>query len=86
MKQRQEMEQKKNSHSNSNNNMGKEDKYLGVAIHSQVRKIRQEMEKINHPSVDQPEPRPVVLHQITGQRRSRSPLGIVQRPISVGNS
>lgn len=82
MKQRQEMEQKKNS----NNNMGKEDKYLGVAIHSQVRKIRQEMEKINHPSVDQPEPRPVVLHQITGQRRSRSPLGIVQRPISVGNS
>ncbi|KAM7484701.1 hypothetical protein LguiA_000710 [Lonicera macranthoides] len=83
MKQRQEMEQKKNS---NNNNMGKEEKYLGVAIHSQVRKIRQEMEKINQPSVDQPEPRQVVLRQITGQRRSRSPLGIVQRPISVGNS
>ncbi|XP_022887403.1 uncharacterized protein LOC111403218 [Olea europaea var. sylvestris] len=56
----------------------------GVPIHSQVRKIRQEMEKINHPALQQPEIRPVV-HEIARQKRCRSPLGLAQRPISVGN-
>ncbi|KAK4373372.1 hypothetical protein RND71_008756 [Anisodus tanguticus] len=52
----------------------------GVIVHSQVRKIRQEMERIKHPSLQQPE--------ITGKQqhqRSRSPLGLAQRPISVGS-
>ncbi|XP_049347518.1 uncharacterized protein LOC125812071, partial [Solanum verrucosum] len=51
-----------------------------VIIHSQVRKIRQEMEKIKYPALTQPE--------ITGkqqQQRSRSPLGLAHRPISVGS-
>ncbi|KAH7839820.1 hypothetical protein Vadar_009190 [Vaccinium darrowii] len=88
MKQRpQEMENSKNHHHNSS----KEDTlFLGVAIHSQVRKIRQEMEKIKQPSLDQPEIRPV-LREITRhhqklQQRSRSPLGLAERPILVGNS
>ncbi|KAG5532078.1 hypothetical protein RHGRI_026628 [Rhododendron griersonianum] len=88
MKQRQEMENNKNHHNNSNKE--EHNPYLGVAIHSQVRKIRQEMEKIKQPSLDQPEIRPV-LHEITGhrqilQQRSRSPLGLAERPILVGNS
>ena len=67
---------------------GKEDGYLGVAVHSQVRKIRQEMERFKCPSLQQPEVRPV-LREITLRQRSRSPLGIAERererPISVGN-
>ncbi|KAK4371190.1 hypothetical protein RND71_010665 [Anisodus tanguticus] len=53
----------------------------GVIVHSQVRKIRQEMEKIQHPSLQQPEitgKKP----EMTGKRqheRSRSPLGLAQR-------
>ncbi|CAK9140312.1 unnamed protein product [Ilex paraguariensis] len=82
MKLKQEMEQKKNI----TNNNSKEDRYLGVAIHSQVRKIKQEMERIKHPSLEQPEIRPV-LWEITRQKRSRSPLGLAERerPISVAN-
>lgn len=72
-----------------NNGSGaKEDRYLGVAVHSQVRKIRQEMEKLKHPLLQQPEVRPV-LGEISSLQRSRSPLGIAERererPISVGN-
>ncbi|KAL2509728.1 uncharacterized protein Fot_33375 [Forsythia ovata] len=63
----------------TNNN--KEDGFMGsVPIHSQVRKIRQEMEKINHPALQQPEIRPVV-HEIARQKRCRSPLGEAFRNI-----
>ncbi|CAN4090470.1 unnamed protein product [Withania somnifera] len=62
----------------------------GVIVHSQVRKIRQEMEKIKHPSLQQPEiPRKQLqLPDMTGKKqhqRSRSPLGLAHRPISVGS-
>ncbi|XP_009797346.1 uncharacterized protein [Nicotiana sylvestris] len=76
------MEQKK-----GNNNKVEEEGDMGVIVHSQVRKIRQEMEKIKHPSLQQTEMRPAV-REITGkqqQQRSRSPLGLAQRPISVGS-
>ncbi|KAJ0247514.1 hypothetical protein HA466_0159640 [Hirschfeldia incana] len=55
-------------------------------IHSQVVKIKKEFEKIHHPSLRQPE-MPRVLREITGPRRSRSPLGLGERerPISMGN-
>ncbi|KAK3035600.1 hypothetical protein RJ639_033192 [Escallonia herrerae] len=72
-----------------NSSSSKEDKYLGVAlVHSQVKKIKQEMEKIKEqPELQQPEVRPVVHREIfRQQQRSRSPLGLAQRPISVGNS
>lgn len=82
MKARQNMMEQKKS-----NTTNKEDAYLGVAIHSQVRKIKQEMEKIKHQSLEQPEMIGPVYREITRQQqRSRSPLGIAQRPISVGNS
>nr|GMD19762.1 Urease accessory protein like [Ipomoea batatas] len=57
----------------------------GVPVHSQVRKIRQEMEKIKHPSLQQPEMMRPVFRDITGRQRSRSPLGLAERPIAVGN-
>ncbi|XP_022882112.1 uncharacterized protein LOC111399104 [Olea europaea var. sylvestris] len=63
---------------NFNNNNKKED---GIAIHSQVRKIKQEIEKINHPGLQQLEMRPEIMRQ----NRSRSPLGVAKRPISVGD-
>lgn len=73
---------------NGGGNSGKEDRYLGVAVHSQVKKIRQEMEKLKYPSLQQPEARPA-LREITYRHRSRSPLGIGERErersISVGN-
>lgn len=71
-----EMEQKQGKIINNYNNL--EDGV--VIIHSQVRKIRQEMEKIKYPALQQPE--------FTGkqqQQRSRSPLGLAHRPISVGS-
>lgn len=72
----------------SRNNGGKEDRYLGVAVHNQVKKIRQEMEKLKYPSLQQPEALPA-LREINYRQRSRSPLGIGERererPISVGN-
>ncbi|XVF85440.1 hypothetical protein PTKIN_Ptkin17bG0118400 [Pterospermum kingtungense] len=83
------MEQKKISsrYENNNNNndaaIRDEDGYTGVPIHSQVKKIKQEFEKIKHPSLQQPDMRRV-LREITRQR-SRSPLGLAERPISVGN-
>ncbi|XP_019099216.1 PREDICTED: uncharacterized protein LOC109132258 [Camelina sativa] len=55
-------------------------------IHSQVVKIKREFEKIQHPSLRQPE-MPRVLRESVSPRRSRSPLGLGERerPISVGN-
>ncbi|KZV31387.1 hypothetical protein F511_05491 [Dorcoceras hygrometricum] len=60
------------------------DGYKGVGIHSQVRKIKQEMEKINSLELQPPETRPAPAHR---QERSRSPLGLTKRPpsIPVGN-
>ncbi|KAL7110762.1 hypothetical protein ACP275_05G046300 [Erythranthe tilingii] len=70
----------------NNNNKDEDDMYKGVGIHSQVRKIKQEMEKINRLSLQLPEPRPVVaeINNRRHHRRSRSPLGLAERPISVG--
>ncbi|XP_073144395.1 uncharacterized protein [Henckelia pumila] len=60
-----------------------EDGYQGVAIHSQVRKIKLEMEKINTSELQPPEIRPPPALR---QQRSRSPLGLTKRPsIPVGN-
>ncbi|KAE8719251.1 hypothetical protein F3Y22_tig00109972pilonHSYRG00328 [Hibiscus syriacus] len=55
----------------------------GVPVHSQVMKIKKEFEKIKHPSLQEADTRRV-LREITRQR-SRSPLGLAERPISVGN-
>ncbi|OMO93993.1 hypothetical protein COLO4_16580 [Corchorus olitorius] len=84
------MEQKKissSSYENSSNNnsiaIRDEDGYKGVPIHSQVMKVKQEFEKIKHPSLQQADMRRV-LREINRQR-SRSPLGLAERPISVGN-
>ncbi|XP_028767148.1 uncharacterized protein LOC114724864 [Neltuma alba] len=63
------------------------DGYMGVAIHSQVMKIKQEIEKIKHPSLQHVEIRPISLRDFTRQRqRSRSPLGLSNRAIPVGNA
>ncbi|XVE91952.1 hypothetical protein REPUB_Repub01dG0055600 [Reevesia pubescens] len=85
------MEQKKissnyeNNNSNNNNEaIRDEDGYKDVPIHSQVMKIKQEFEKIKHPSLKQPDMRRVLREII--RQRSRSPLGLAERPISVGNS
>ncbi|KAJ6890895.1 hypothetical protein NC651_024410 [Populus alba x Populus x berolinensis] len=57
---------------------------VGFPAHSQVIKIRQEFEKIKHTSPQQLEKRGVISCRIYRQR-SRSPLGLAERPISVGN-
>lgn len=87
MVQQAEMEQLRRSNMISSDSKEDQDGYLGVAIHSQVKKIKQEMEKIKHPSLQQPEMRPVLKEISTAFRqRSRSPLGLAEkRPISVGN-
>ncbi|OAY25306.1 uncharacterized protein LOC122722189 [Manihot esculenta] len=54
-----------------------------LPIHSQVIKIKQEFKKIQHPGLKQTEMRRVI-YKIT-RERSRSPLGLAERPISVGN-
>ncbi|KAK1416029.1 hypothetical protein QVD17_31817 [Tagetes erecta] len=55
-----------------------------VAVHSQVRRIKQELEKIMHPAgLDHPEIRSVLRDFSRQQKRSRSPLGIANRRISV---
>ncbi|KAG9444462.1 hypothetical protein H6P81_015802 [Aristolochia fimbriata] len=61
-------------------------KNVGFPVHSQVRKIKQEDEKIeDYPILIQAEIRPA-LREITRQL-SRSPLGRQNRhPISVGES
>ncbi|XWS69382.1 hypothetical protein CRYUN_Cryun04dG0174400 [Craigia yunnanensis] len=81
------MEQEKISccyENNNNADIRDEDGYKGAPIHSQVIKIKQEFEKIKHPSLQQPDMRRV-LREIS-RHRSRSPLGLAERPISVGNS
>lgn len=57
---------------------------MGYPVHSQVMKIRREFEKVKHPSLQQPPEMRRLLHGINRQR-SRSPLGLAERPISVGN-
>ncbi|KAI3733782.1 hypothetical protein L6452_13238 [Arctium lappa] len=60
-----------------------------VAIHSQVKKIKQELEKTMHPDAaleEHPDMRSVLREFSRQPKRSRSPLGITNRPISVGNS
>ncbi|KVH97697.1 hypothetical protein Ccrd_000202 [Cynara cardunculus var. scolymus] len=58
-----------------------------VAIHSQVKKIKQELEKTKHPAgIEQSEIRSVLREFSKSQKRCRSPLGISDRPISVGRS
>ncbi|KAF8398936.1 hypothetical protein HHK36_014801 [Tetracentron sinense] len=47
--------------------------HLGLPIHSQVRKIKQEYEKISDSSPPEPEMKPV-LRELKRQQRSRSPL------------
>ncbi|XVF43568.1 hypothetical protein PTKIN_Ptkin02bG0050300 [Pterospermum kingtungense] len=81
------MEQKKiNNNNNNNGDIRDEEGNKGVPIHSQVIKIKQEFEKIKHPSSQQPDMRRVLRQITTRQRsRSRSPLGLAKRPISVGN-
>nr|XP_043613185.1 uncharacterized protein LOC122585145 [Erigeron canadensis] len=57
-----------------------------VAIHSQVKKIKQELEKTMHPAaLEHPEMTSVLREFSRQPKRSRSPLGITNRPISVGN-
>ncbi|KAI4313709.1 hypothetical protein L6164_026665 [Bauhinia variegata] len=57
-------------------------------VHSQVIKIKQEIEieKLKHPSLQQPKMKRVILRDI-GRQRSRSPLGLVarERAIPVGS-
>ncbi|KAK4261793.1 hypothetical protein QN277_004745 [Acacia crassicarpa] len=63
------------------------DEYMGVAIHSQVMKIKQEIEKIKHPSLQHVEIRHISVRDFSRQRsRSRSPLGLSNRAIPVGNA
>ncbi|KAI9074982.1 hypothetical protein K1719_043032 [Acacia pycnantha] len=60
------------------------DEYMGVAIHSQVMKIKQEIEKIKHPSLQHVEIRHISVRDFSRQRsRSRSPLGLSNRAIPV---
>ncbi|KAK1425737.1 hypothetical protein QVD17_21092 [Tagetes erecta] len=56
-----------------------------VAIHNQVKKIKQEMETTKHPAnIEQSEIKSVLREFSKSQKRCRSPLGIAGRPISVG--
>ncbi|PON81792.1 hypothetical protein TorRG33x02_224030 [Trema orientale] len=60
---------------------------IPIPIHSQVVKIKKEMEKISHPSLQEPEMRRVLLFSgaCTRLRHTRSPLGLADPPIFVGN-
>ncbi|PON35579.1 hypothetical protein PanWU01x14_335280 [Parasponia andersonii] len=60
---------------------------IPIPIHSQVVKIKKEMEKISHPSLLEPEMRRVLLFSgaCTRLRHTRSPLGLADPPIFVGN-
>lgn len=56
-----------------------------VAVHNQVKKIKQELENTKHPGIiEQSEIRSVLQEFSKSQKRCRSPLGITDRPISVG--
>lgn len=74
---------------NGNNNRDLEGfEEMGVPVHSQVRKIKQESEKVIDWLPGKPEMRPVLreINVTTTRQLSRSPLGISRRPISVGDS
>lgn len=80
-------ESAKSDGSGNSNSSGKEDEVFGRVtgslIHSQVRKIKREEKTMVDWSPGQPELRPA-LREITRQKsRSRSPLGLSGRPISV---
>ncbi|EOY21428.1 hypothetical protein QUC31_007303 [Theobroma cacao] len=77
-----ELEQKMGNNNNNGNFKAKED--MGVAVHSQVRKIKHELEQSIDWSPGQPEMRPV-LREISRHQLSRSRLGLSGRPISVGH-
>ncbi|GLU12854.1 hypothetical protein SLE2022_295120 [Rubroshorea leprosula] len=62
-------------------NKGKED--MGIPVHSQVKKIKQESEKIEDRT--SPEKRPELRETTAKQQLARSPLGLSCRPISVGD-
>ncbi|CAB4281423.1 unnamed protein product [Prunus armeniaca] len=65
-----------NRNSNNNNRQREDFEEMGFPVHSQVRKIKQESEKIIDWLPGKPEMRPV-LGEITMTRQiSRSPLGI----------
>ncbi|KAL4586745.1 hypothetical protein LXL04_011389 [Taraxacum kok-saghyz] len=55
----------------------------GVAIHIQVKKIQGELEKT---VIEQSEIRSMMREFSKSQKRCRSPLGITDRPISIGRS
>nr|GEV52670.1 hypothetical protein [Tanacetum cinerariifolium] len=58
-----------------------------VAIHNQVKKIKQELEKTNHPAgIKKSEIISILREFSKSQKRCRSPLGIADRPISIGRS
>ncbi|KAL6175703.1 hypothetical protein ACLB2K_052342 [Fragaria x ananassa] len=74
---------------NGNNNRDLEGfEEMGVPVHSQVRKIKQESEKVIDWLPGKPEMRPVLreINVTTTRQLSRSPLGISRWPISVGDS
>ncbi|XP_028752526.1 uncharacterized protein LOC114712210 [Neltuma alba] len=74
---------KKEKQRMKNTGAGEEvDRHAAVAVHSQVIRIKQEIEKLKEPS---PEIRRLLLRNIKRQR-SRSPLGIAERAILVGNT
>ncbi|GJX35174.1 hypothetical protein Tco_0050110 [Tanacetum coccineum] len=58
-----------------------------VAIHNQVKKIKQELEKTKHPAgIEKSEIISVLREFSKSQKRCRSPLGIADTPISIGRS
>ncbi|GMY18218.1 hypothetical protein FCV25MIE_13457 [Fagus crenata] len=76
-----------NENKSDKNNIGGEYGFMGVPVHLQVIKIKQEIEKIKHPSLQEPEMRRVLLRGFTRLQRSPSPLGLLaERSISVGNA
>ncbi|KAM6589194.1 hypothetical protein CsatA_011799 [Cannabis sativa] len=63
-----------------------EEEAAQIPIHSQVVKIKKEIEKIRQPSLQEPEMKRVRLLRnacTKFQRHTRSPLGLAERPISL---
>ncbi|GAU12916.1 hypothetical protein TSUD_74030 [Trifolium subterraneum] len=72
---------------NNNNNNEIQMKRIdeeGLAVHSQVIKIKQEIEKIKHPSLETE----LYMRRLKDVKRlqSRSPLGLAERTIILGHS
>ncbi|WJX48423.1 hypothetical protein P8452_40251 [Trifolium repens] len=61
-----------------------EEVHMGLAVHSQVIKIKQEIEKIKHPSLETE----LYMRRLKDVKRlqSRSPLGLAERTIILGHS